>query len=201
MVHHRRPSKAIVVECRFSGNFEFLTLYSIGWHFVSLLLLFIWSIPLVHSNTSIVPNSSDLDHSAPGSNGEGNKLYIIAVMYQPWCPQYPKWDGAWSYENYPSKLTIVLLELYDFDNRGSTTSTRMNGIAAANNQRFEGYINGCGMCGSVGHPPNDCPIFQEPQPPFRPQPVQESSLEDLIKQLAMNNIQFQKNVSATQQPL
>ncbi|RDY01491.1 hypothetical protein CR513_15168, partial [Mucuna pruriens] len=54
--------------------------------------------------------------------------------------------------------------------------------------------NGCGMCGSVGHPPNNCPILQEPPPPFRPQLVEESSLEDLMKQLDMNNIQFQKNI-------
>ncbi|RDX91488.1 hypothetical protein CR513_26525, partial [Mucuna pruriens] len=80
---------------------------------------------------------------------------------------------------------------HHFDNRGSTTSRGMNGIVVANNQRFEGYIDGCGMCGSIGHPPNDCPNLQEPPPPFRPQPVQESSLEDLIKQLVMNNIQFQ----------
>ncbi|RDX66181.1 hypothetical protein CR513_55075, partial [Mucuna pruriens] len=72
--------------------------------------------------------------------------------------------------------------------RGSTTSRGMNEIAATNSQRFEGYIDECGMCGSVRHPPNDCPILQEPPPPFRPQLVQESSLEDLIKQLAMNNI-------------
>ncbi|RDX91490.1 hypothetical protein CR513_26523, partial [Mucuna pruriens] len=77
----------------------------------------------------------------------------------------------------------------------------MNGIVVGDNQRFEGYIDGCGMCGSIGHPPNDCPILQEPPRLFRPQPVQESSLEDLVKQLAMNNIQFQKNVSATQQPV
>ncbi|RDX89115.1 hypothetical protein CR513_29193, partial [Mucuna pruriens] len=81
------------------------------------------------------------------------------------------------------------------------TSRGRNEIAAADNQRFEGYIDGCGMCGSIGHSINDCPILQEPQPPFRPQPVQESSLEDLMKQLAMNNIQFKKNVSATQQPV
>ncbi|RDY08169.1 hypothetical protein CR513_07632, partial [Mucuna pruriens] len=73
-----------------------------------------------------------------------------------------------------------------------------NEIVAADNQRFEGYIDGCGMCGSIGHSFNDCPILQEPPPPFRPQSVQESSLEDLMKQLTMNNIQFKKNVSATQ---
>ncbi|RDY12317.1 hypothetical protein CR513_02907, partial [Mucuna pruriens] len=101
------------------------------------------------------------------------------MMYQPWCPQYPEWDEAWSYENYPSKLTTMLPELYD----------------------FAGYIDGCGMCGSIGHSFNDCPILQEPPPPFRPQSVQESSLEDLMKQLAMNNSQFQKNVSTTQQPV
>ncbi|RDX93101.1 hypothetical protein CR513_24672, partial [Mucuna pruriens] len=88
-----------------------------------------------------------------------------------------------------------------FYNGGSTTSRGKNGIAVADSHRFVGYIDGCGMCGSVGHPPNDCPILQEPPPPFRPQPVQESSLEDLMKQLAMNNIQFQKNVFATQQPM
>ncbi|RDX74349.1 gag-pol, partial [Mucuna pruriens] len=160
----------------------------------------------VIESVDIVPNFSDLNHSAPGFNGEGNKLYIVAVMYQPWCPQYPEWDGAWSYENYPSELTTVLPEFYDFadnthhfDNRGSTTSRGRNEIAAADNQRFEGYIDGCGMCGSVGHSFNDCPILQEPPPLLRPQPIQESSLEDLMKQLAMNNIQFKKNVSATQQ--
>ncbi|RDX66151.1 hypothetical protein CR513_55113, partial [Mucuna pruriens] len=77
-------------------------------------------------------------------------------MYQPWCPQYPEWDGAWSYENYPSELTTVLPEFYDFadnthhfDNRGSTTSRGRNEIAVVDNQRFEGYIDGCGMCGSA----------------------------------------------------
>ncbi|RDX72443.1 hypothetical protein CR513_48074, partial [Mucuna pruriens] len=90
---------------------------------------------------------------------------------------------------------------HHFDNRGSTASRGRNEIAAADNQRFEGYIDRCGMCGSVGHSFNDYPILQEPPPPFKPQPVQENSLEDLIKQLAMNNIQFQKNVSATQQPV
>ncbi|RDX74564.1 hypothetical protein CR513_45678, partial [Mucuna pruriens] len=91
--------------------------------------------------------------------------------------------------------------IHHFDNRGSMTSRGRNEIAAADNQRFEGYIDGCGMCGSVGHSFNDCPILQEPPPPFRPQSVQESSLEDLMKQLAMNNSQFQKNVSTTQQPV
>ncbi|RDX72355.1 hypothetical protein CR513_48175, partial [Mucuna pruriens] len=91
--------------------------------------------------------------------------------------------------------------IHHFDNGGSTTSRGRNEIAAADNQRFEGYIDGCGMCGSVGHSFNDCPILQEPPPPFRPQPVQENSLEDLIKQLAMNNIQLQKNVFTTQQPV
>ncbi|RDY10453.1 hypothetical protein CR513_05022, partial [Mucuna pruriens] len=76
---------------------------------------------------------------------------------------------------------------HHFDNRGSTTSRGMNETAAVDNKRFEGYIDGCGMC--------------ESPPPFRPQSVQESSLEDLMKQLAMNNIQFKKNVSATQQPV
>ncbi|RDX67427.1 hypothetical protein CR513_53700, partial [Mucuna pruriens] len=102
-----------------------------------------------------------------------------------------------------TQLTAVLPEFYDFvgnthhfDNRGSTTSRGRNEIAAADNQRFEGYIDGCGMCGYVGHSFNDCPILQEP-----PQSVQESSLEDLMKQLAMNNSQFQKNVSTTQQPV
>ncbi|RDY13644.1 hypothetical protein CR513_01404, partial [Mucuna pruriens] len=33
------------------------------------------------------------------------------------------------------------------------------------------------------------------------QPVQESSLEDLVKQMATNNIQFQENVSATMHDL
>ncbi|RDX68001.1 hypothetical protein CR513_53058, partial [Mucuna pruriens] len=75
----------------------------------------------------------------------------------------------------PTKIIPVALKPTDsnthhFDNRGSTTSRGMNGIAAADNQRFEGYIDGCGMCGSIGHPPNDCPILQEPPPPFRPQP-------------------------------
>ncbi|RDX76164.1 hypothetical protein CR513_43868, partial [Mucuna pruriens] len=159
-------------------------------------------------SVDIAPNSSDLDHYAPGFNGEGNKLYIVVVMYQPWCLQYPEWDGAWSYENYPSKLTTVLPEFYDFvsnahhfDNGGSTESRGRNEITVANNQRFEGYIDECGMYGSVGYSPNDCLILQEPPPPFIPQSVQESSLEDLMKQLAMNNIQFQKNVSATQQPV
>ncbi|RDY01465.1 hypothetical protein CR513_15200, partial [Mucuna pruriens] len=163
---------------------------------------------LVHSDTSIIPNSSDLDNSTPNSNEERNQLHIDAMMYQPWCPQYPKWDGAWSYDNYQSELTAVLLKLYQFasnshhfDNRGSTTSRGMNGIVIADNKRFEGYIDGCGMCGSIGHPPNDCPILQEPPPPFGLQPVQESSLEDLIKQFSMNNIQFQKNVFARQQPV
>ncbi|RDY00200.1 hypothetical protein CR513_16648, partial [Mucuna pruriens] len=45
----------------------------------------------------------------------------------------------------------------------------------------------------------------EPLPPFRPQqpmqPIQESSLEDLVKQMTMNNIQFQQNVFATMQDL
>ncbi|RDX85331.1 hypothetical protein CR513_33501, partial [Mucuna pruriens] len=106
----------------------------------------------------------------------------------------------------PTEIILVAFKPTDsntnyFDNRGSTASKGMNGIVAVDNQRFKGYINGCGMCGSVGHPPNDCPILREPPPPFRPQPVQESSLEDLIKQLSMNNIQFQKNVSVTQQPV
>ncbi|RDY02987.1 hypothetical protein CR513_13488, partial [Mucuna pruriens] len=90
---------------------------------------------------------------------------------------------------------------HHFDNGGSMASKGRNGIAVADNKRFEGYIDGCGMRGSIGHPPNDCPILQEPPPPFNPQLVQESSLEDLMKQLVMNNIQFQKNVSATQQPM
>ncbi|RDX91466.1 hypothetical protein CR513_26550, partial [Mucuna pruriens] len=77
---------------------------------------------------------------------------------------------------------------HHFDNGGSTASRGRNEIVAADNKRFEGYIDGCGMCGSVGHSFNDCPILQEPPPSFRPQPVQESSLEDL-------------NVSATQQPV
>ncbi|RDX74616.1 hypothetical protein CR513_45616, partial [Mucuna pruriens] len=118
------------------------------------------------------------------------------MMYQPWCPQYPEWDEAWSYENYPSKLTTVLPEFYDFadnthhfDNRGSTTSRGRNEIVAADNQRFEGYIDGCGMCGSIGHAFNDCPILQEPPPPFKPQLIQQ------------NNMQFQQNIIATVQEL
>ncbi|RDX97001.1 hypothetical protein CR513_20279, partial [Mucuna pruriens] len=63
-------------------------------------------------------------------------------------------------------LTLYSSNTHHFDNRGSTTSRGMNGIAV----RFEGYIDRCGMCGSVGHPPNDYPILQEPPPPFRPQP-------------------------------
>ncbi|RDY05626.1 hypothetical protein CR513_10514, partial [Mucuna pruriens] len=175
--------------------------------FVSLLFSFIWSITLMHSDTSNVPNSSDLDHAAPGSNGKGNKLYIVVVMYQPWYPQYPEWDGAWSYENYPSKPTVLpkfygfARNTHHFDNGGSTASSERNEIVVDDNKRFEGYIDGCGMCGSVGHSFNDCPILQEPPPLLRPQSVQESSLEDLIKQLSMNNIQFRKNVSATQQPV
>ncbi|RDX60177.1 hypothetical protein CR513_61706, partial [Mucuna pruriens] len=34
---------------------------------------------------------------------------------------------------------------HHFDNRGPTTFRGMNGIAAADNQRFEGYIDGCGI--------------------------------------------------------
>ncbi|RDX91507.1 hypothetical protein CR513_26505, partial [Mucuna pruriens] len=120
------------------------------------------------------------------SNGQRNKLYIVVVMYH------------YGFLNIPNGMEPG--NTYHFNNRGSTPSKGMNAIASADNQRFEGYIDGCGMCGYVGHLPNDCPILQEPPPPFRPQLVQESSLEDLIKQLAVNNIQFQKNVSATQQP-
>ncbi|RDY05739.1 hypothetical protein CR513_10376, partial [Mucuna pruriens] len=78
------------------------------------------------------------------TKSERNQLHIDAMMYQPWCPQYPEWDGAWSYENYPSKLTIVLSEFYDFasnthhfDNGESTASRGTNGIVVADNQRFE----------------------------------------------------------------
>ncbi|RDX73786.1 hypothetical protein CR513_46548, partial [Mucuna pruriens] len=86
-------------------------------------------------------------------------------------------------------------------NHISSSSRSPTEILSVALKPIDRYINGCGMCGSVGHPPNDCPILQESPPPFRPQMVQESFLEDLIKQLALNNIQFQKNVSTTQQPV
>ncbi|RDX75705.1 hypothetical protein CR513_44381, partial [Mucuna pruriens] len=108
-------------------------------------------------------------------------------------------SGSLVHHYRPSKAIVMEGNTHHFDNRGSTTSRGMNGIVVADNQRFEGYIDGCGMCGSVGHPSNDCPILQELPPLFRPQSVQESSLEDLIKQLATKNIQFQNSVSTTQQ--
>ncbi|RDY08586.1 hypothetical protein CR513_07168, partial [Mucuna pruriens] len=44
--------------------------------------------------------------------------------------------------------------IHHFDNRGASTLKGMNRIAAAANQSFDRNIDGCGMCGSVGHPTN-----------------------------------------------
>ncbi|RDX60836.1 hypothetical protein CR513_60988, partial [Mucuna pruriens] len=94
----------------------------------------------------------------------------------------------------PTEIIPIALEpinsiTHHFDKRGSMTSRGINGIIAANNQRFEGYINRGGMCDYVGHPPNDCPILQEPSPPFRPQVFQQ------------DNMQFQQNINAIMQEL
>ncbi|RDX89621.1 hypothetical protein CR513_28635, partial [Mucuna pruriens] len=73
-------------------------------------------------------------------------------------------------------------------------------------------VRECGMYGFIEHPTNACPILQEieprryqPPPPFRPQQpmqlVQQSSLEELVEQMATNNIQFQENVSSIIQDL
>ncbi|RDX66703.1 hypothetical protein CR513_54502, partial [Mucuna pruriens] len=47
------------------------------------------------------------------------------------------------------KLVAFKGNTHHFDNRGSTTSRGRNEIVATDNQRFEGYIDGCGMCVST----------------------------------------------------
>ncbi|RDY04188.1 hypothetical protein CR513_12128, partial [Mucuna pruriens] len=139
------------------------------------------------------------------------------MMYQPWCIQYSKCEQAQSYEH-KSRLTHLFLSFMVF--RGSPATKIVNEVVAVDNQILENKITElaslvrqlvigqhhssplareCGMCASIEHPTNR----YQPPPLFKPQqpmqPVQESSLEDLVKQMTMNNIQFQENVSATMQ--
>ncbi|RDX85534.1 hypothetical protein CR513_33262, partial [Mucuna pruriens] len=150
------------------------------------------------------------------------------IMYQPWCIRYPKWEQAQSYEH-KSGLTHLLPEFHglvgntqQFGIRGSSTSKIVNEVVVVDNQRLENKIieltslvrqlaigqhhrippvRVCGMRASVEHPTNR----YQPPPQFRPQQpmqhVEKSSLEELVKQIATNNIQFQENVFATIQDL
>ncbi|RDX91491.1 hypothetical protein CR513_26524, partial [Mucuna pruriens] len=53
------------------------------------------------------------------------------------------------------------------------------------------------MCGSVGHPPNDCPILQEPPRPFRPQPVPSQAI--LNPQENISDITMRSDMELPQQ--
>ncbi|RDX69695.1 hypothetical protein CR513_51148, partial [Mucuna pruriens] len=126
------------------------------------------------------------------------------MMYQPWCIRYLEWEQPQPYEHKSNTQ--------QFGIRGSPTSKIVNEVVAVDNQRLENKIielTSLIRQLAIGQHHNSplvrvCGIYQPP-PPFRPQqpmqPVQQSSLEELVKQMATNNIQFQENVSATIQDL
>ncbi|RDY07626.1 hypothetical protein CR513_08235, partial [Mucuna pruriens] len=101
-----------------------------------------------------------------------------------------------------------------------TTSREANEETIADNQRLEikitkltylvrqlaigqhhtsPLVRVCGICASTEHPINSCLTWQETDSSVK----NNSSpfLEDLVKQMTMNNIQFQQNVIATIQDL
>ncbi|RDX79836.1 hypothetical protein CR513_39699, partial [Mucuna pruriens] len=108
--------------------------------------------------------------------------------------------------------------IQQFGIRESAASKVVNEVVAIDNQRMENKITEltslvrqlaigqyhnnplvrvCGMYASVEYPTNACSTLYQPPPSFRlqqpMQPVQKSSLEELVKQMTTNNIQFQEN--------
>ncbi|RDX79252.1 hypothetical protein CR513_40341, partial [Mucuna pruriens] len=107
--------------------------------------------------------------------------------------------------------------------RGPTASRVRKEAAIADNQRLEDSrekltsrvrqratgphhnrppMQECGMCGSMGHPTNTCPILQEIESSQYhpvPQPGSASLLEEFMKQLTMNNLKFQEDICVTLQ--
>ncbi|RDX57901.1 hypothetical protein CR513_62823, partial [Mucuna pruriens] len=134
------------------------------------------------------------DRSVQPTHSGGWKPQRLAIIGVPLS--FFHWRLSWKVDHVRLRLAGTG-NTHHFDNGGSMASRGRNKIAAADNQRFEGYIDGCGMCGFVGHSFNDCPILQEPPPLLRPQPVPSQAI--LSPQENISDISMRSDMELPQQ--
>ncbi|RDX67011.1 Retrovirus-related Pol polyprotein, partial [Mucuna pruriens] len=123
-------------------------------------------------------------------------------MYQSWCIRYPEWEQAQSYD-LKSGLTHLLPKF-----NGLASNTRQFGVRESATSKQLWVVNSTEnpmistQTGDMVRTLHNMYLRDtNHHPPFRQQqPIQQNnsspSLEDLVKQTATNNIQFQLNISS-----
>ncbi|RDX96145.1 hypothetical protein CR513_21229, partial [Mucuna pruriens] len=95
--------------------------------------------------------------------------------------------GFVSVETKPDQSLPRASNTHHFDNRGSTTSRGMHEIA--DNRRFEGYIDGCGIFGTTV------------STKYHADSAKQHAVSTKYHADQQNNMQFQQNVISTMQEL
>ncbi|RDX96862.1 hypothetical protein CR513_20432, partial [Mucuna pruriens] len=126
---------------------------------------------------AIIKKTTALDNMA--NNDRTLKEWATPdIMYQPWCVQNLEWKQAQSYEH---KSGLTHVNTQQFGIRESVASKVVNEVIATNNQRLQNKITELTSLVrqlAIGQHHSSPPVI-----------------------MAMNNIQFQENVSATIQDL
>ncbi|RDX72588.1 hypothetical protein CR513_47901, partial [Mucuna pruriens] len=173
---------------------EIVSVSARGWHSVIFVFHYVNNTCASHLDTSTVFNSANLSHPDTSTN-----FHFADLGNTQHCFRGPTASRVRKEVVATGSLEDSLEEL--------TSLVRQQ---AAGQHHNRPPMQECGMCGSVGHPTNACPILydielqQYQAPPFQQpisQPSSASLLEEFMKQLAMNNMKFQEDIYVTLQDL